>query len=310
MPIYVVGAHNPRVLIPRQALTLSISGSVAAATLTVHASAEQLVMRRNARLSVLPQLSGRVSVVVSPVAGVGAFAPGTVVNLAIGHDSAADLDPVQVVFDPVDVGGDTDVELARLTPVGTGIEVVAAALPDTPLGPLASAARTSARKVVGRGAHGRGGAVVLALDVSASMRPVFADGSAAAATDIVVGVADAIGMQDVTAVLIGENRTEVRSAAGPAGLADAVSGTQPRWCAGARWSRLTDTAARTIVCSDFPTAAVRQRFPVVVFATDPRLGNDCVRMPSPSPGGQAASELLARPAVLDTITSYLARVLQ
>jgi hypothetical protein len=310
MPIYVVGAHNPRVQIPHQPLTVSISGSVGVAALLVSADHDQPVMRPNPHLAVLPRLSGTVSIGVKPATGVGVFAQGTVVNLAIGHDSATDLDPVQVVFDPVDVAGDTEVELAVLTPLVAGIEVVAAALPDIPLGPLASAARTSARKVVGRGARASHGAVVLAIDASASMRPVFADGSVAAVADIIVGVTDAVGVSDVTAVLVGETATPVPSPGGPAGLAEALSTTRPRWCAGARWSRLTETEARTIVCSDFPTTAIPPHYPVLAVSSDPRLDSARVRMTPPRSGTQAMADLLAQPAVLDALTRSLVQVLR
>jgi hypothetical protein len=310
MPIYVVGAHNPRVQIPDQPLTVSISGSVGATALLVTADHDQRVMRPNPHLAVLPRLSGTVSIGVKPATGIGAFAQGTVVNLAIGHDSATDLDPVQVVFDPVDVAGDSEVELAVLTPVGAGIEVVAVALPDIPLSRLATAARTSARKVVGRGARASHGAVVLAIDASASMRPLFVDGSVAAVADIVVGVADAVGVSDVTAILVGETAEHVRSQNGPAGLAEALSTTRPRWCAGVRWSRLTETEARTIVCSDFPTTAILHHYPVLAMSSDPRLDSACVRMTPPRPGTQVVVELLAQPALLDALTRPLVKVLR
>jgi hypothetical protein len=310
MPIYAVGVHNPRVQIPHQPLTVSISGSVGAAALLVSADHDQPVMRPNSHLAVLPRLSGPVSIGVRPATGVGVFAQGTVVNLAIGHDSATDIDPVQVVFDPVDVAGDAEVELAVLAPLVGGIEVMAAALPDIPLSPLASAARTSTRKVVGRGARTTHGAVLLAIDASASMRPVFVDGSVAAVADIIVGVADAVGVSDVTAVLVGETATPVPSPGGPAGLAEAVSAIRPRWCAGARWSRLTETKARTIVCSDFPTTAVLPHYPVLAISSDPRLDSTCVRMPLPRPGTQAMAELLAQPGVVDALTYSLVQVLR
>jgi hypothetical protein len=310
MPIYAVGVHNPRVQIPHQPLTVSISGSVGGVALLVSADHNQPVMRPNPHLAVLPRLSGTVSIRVRPATGVGVFAQGTVVNLAIGHDSATDIDPVQVVFDPVDVAGDAEVELAVLAPLVGGIEVMAAALPDIPLSPLASVARTSARKVVGRGKRAAHGAVVLAIDVSASMRPVFADGSVAAVADIIVGVADAVGVSDVMAVLVGETATPVPSPSGLAGLAEAVSAIRPRWCAGARWSRLIETEARIIVCSDFPTTAIPSHYPVLALSSDPRLDSSCVRMPLPQPGAQALAELLAQPGVVDALTHSLVQVLR
>jgi hypothetical protein len=311
MPIYVVGARNPRVQIPGQPLTVSVSGAVACAALVLSAPDDQPVMRPNQHTAVLPRLVGPVSIGLSPTIGMAAFAHGTVVNLAIGHDSAVDLDPVQVVFDPVDVGGDTMVELALLTPVGTGIEVTAAALPDTALGPLASAARTSVRTMVGRGTRASHGAARLAIDVSASMRPAFADGSVAAVTDIVVGVADALGIGDLTAVMVGDTVTTLRSPLGPSGLAEAVATTPPPWSAGTRWSLLTGTAAAyTLVCSDTTAAAIPPQFPVLAISSNPRLNSGCVRIPPPRPLSQAGAELLADPTALAAITSQLVRLLR
>jgi hypothetical protein len=310
MPIYVVGARNLRVQIPRQPLTVSVSGAVAGTALLVRAPDGQPVLRPNQHTAVLPRLDGPVSIALSPTTGMAAFARGTVVNLAIGHDSAVDLDPVQVVFDPVDVGGDTMVELAVLTPAGAGIEVTAAALPDTTLSPLASAARTSARTMVGRGTRASRGAARLAIDVSASMRPTFTDGSVAALTDIVVGVADALGIGDLTAVLVGDTVTTLQSPRGPSTLAETLATTPPPWSAGVRWSLLTDTAARTLVCSDTTAAAIPPHLPVLAISSNSRLDSGCVRIAPPRTASQADAEFLAEPAALDAVTSQLVRLLQ
>ena len=196
MPIYVLGALNQRVQIPNQPLAVSITGSVQGAALMVDAPAGQRVMRRNPHVAMLPEVTEPVSVGVA-VQGEPQFATGTEVTLAIGHGSPGDLDPVEVVFDPVDVSARSAVELATLLPAGDSVEVAVAALPDTALGALASLARTSARKAVRPGSRPARAAVVLALDASASMWRVFNDGSAAAVADIVVGVADALGITDV-----------------------------------------------------------------------------------------------------------------
>jgi hypothetical protein len=305
MPIYAVGERNQRVQIPSQALAVSISGSVSDAALDVRGQSDQPVMGSTAALVVLPRLTGPVLIGVRPVTG-PQFGPGTVVSLSIGPDTTDDVDPVQVLFDPVDVSGDSGVEFARLTPQGARIEVSATAVADTPLSGLASAARSSARRVAGRGARPPGSPVVVALDTSASMRSAFANGSAAAATDIVVGVADAVGVRDVSALLVGSEATPVTGAA-VAGLAEAVGRATPQWSAGARWSRLGP--ARAIVCSDFPTLSVRQRFPMIAISNDRRLDGDCARLPPPRPGADASAELLDHPAVLDRITASLVRSL-
>jgi hypothetical protein len=313
MPIYVVGERNQSVSIPNEALAVSITGSVGEVELDLHAGAQQLVVRPTAHRAVVPQITGEVMVGVRPV-GTPRFGPGTVIHLTIAHDNPADVDPVQVLFDPVDVSGDSGVVFAALRPHGSHVEVGVIAVADVPLSPLGSAARSSARQVIGREPAQSDGSVVVAVDVSASMRPWFADGSVAAATDIVVGVAAAAGIRTVSAVFVGAEVTPVgggeSGAPGSdgAGLADAVRQARPRWSAGARWSRLTP-GPRTIACADFPTSALQQGFPVIALSDDPRLDAVGARLPSPRQAHDASAELLAHPQVLDRITAALVRVL-
>jgi len=305
MPIYVLGTRTRSVTIPNQALALSISGSVRDAALHIRAAADQPVVRSSAHLAVLPIVTGPLTVSVEPV-GDGSFGPNTIIHLSIGPDAPGDVDPFQVVFDPIDVTGDSGVELATLTPAGARIEVAVSAVADRPLSRLGTAARVATRGVIGRRSEPSGGAVLIAVDTSASMRSAFADGSVPAAVDIVVGIADAVGVTDVSAVLVGEHPIPVL-AANAATLADAVRSVQPRWCAGARWSTVAADGARTVVCTDFPTMAVRRRFPVLAIASDPRLQADCAVLNPPRPGADPAAEALAAPAVLEQIAVSLVR---
>lgn len=309
MPIYVVGASNQRVQIPAHALAVSITGAVSGAELDIRAGAEQPVVRSSAHHAVLPRVTGPVAIAVRP-AGAPRFAPGSVINLAIAHDNPSEVDPVQVLFDPVDVSGDAGVVFAALRPHGAQIEVGVSAVADIPLSPLGSAARSSARKVIGRTPAQLDGSLVVALDTSASMGPWFADGSVAAAADIVVGVAAAVGLRDVSAVLVGSDIVALSAAGVPSdgGLAEAIRQAPPQWTAGVRWSRLRPEI-RTVVCSDFPTAAVRQRFPVIALSNDRRLDAVGSRLPSPRPGEDPSRELLANPQVLDQVTAHLVRAL-
>ena len=308
MPIYVVGERNQRVNIPNEALAVSIAGSVAEAELDLRAGAQQLVVRPTAHRAVLPEITGEVTVGVRPV-GTARFGAGTVVHLEIAHDNPTEVDPVQVLFDPVDVSGESGVVFAALRPHGSHVEVGVIAVADVPLSPLGSAARSSARQLIGRTPEQSEESVVVALDVSASMRPWFADGSAAAATDIVVGVAAATGIRNVSAVFVGAEVTPVVVGGSDArgygvGLADAVRKAQPRWSAGARWSQLAP-GPRTIACADFPTSAVQQRFPVIILSNDRRFDAAGARLPSPRQGHDASAELLVHPQVLDRITAAL-----
>jgi hypothetical protein len=313
MPIYVVNARNQRVVIPTAPLIVSITGAEGRAALELNAAApNQPVMRASADQAVLPQLPAALSIAVRPV-GSPRFAPGTVIHLSISHDVPDAADPFQVLFDPVDVSGESAVVFAQLLPRGRQIEVGVNAVADTPLSPLAAAARTAARHIIGRGGTHLEGDLVLALNASASMRPWFVNGSAAAATDIAVGIADALGIRQVTAVLVGSDITTVRSGghdpSGPppaGGLADAVRQAAPRWSAGARWSRLRPDF-RTVVCSDHPTGAVPQGFPVILLSNDSRTTGP--RLPAPQAGRDAAAELLAHTQVLDQISVDLVRAM-
>ena len=308
MPIYVLNAGNQRAHIPVGPLSVSITGSVHDAALDLHAGAAQPVMRSSARHAVLPELVGPVTIAVRP-ASATRFAAGTVVHLAIAHDIPAEVDPVQVHFDPIDVSGDSAVVFAELRPQGQHIEIAVSAVADTALSELAAAARTSARRIIGRGTGQRAAELVVALNVSASMRPWFADGSAAAATDVVVGVADALGIRSVAGVLVGDQITHVTgiSAGVPAGgLADAVRKVRPRWSAGARWSRLRPDVA-TVVCSDFPTSGVKDGFAVITLSNDHRVAGP--RLGAPPSGHDAAAELLSAPQALDAITAGLVQEL-
>ena len=313
MPIYVVGVSNQRVPIPNQALAVSITGSVGGAELDLRTGAEQPVVRPTAHHAVLPRITGEVTIGVRPV-GAPRFGPGTVIHLAIAHDNPAEVDPVQVLFDPVDVSGDSALMFAVLRPQGSHIEVAISALADVQLSPLGSAARSSARQVIGRGPSQSDESVLVALDISASMRPWFDDGSAAAATDIVVGVVAAAGIRNVAAVLVGAEVTPVvidapgDADSDVAGLADAVRRARPRWSAGARWSRLP-TGPRIIACADSPASAVRQGFSVIGLSNDRRFDAMGARLPSPRQGQDASDELLVHPQVLDRITAALLRVL-
>jgi hypothetical protein len=315
MPIYVLNAGNQRAHIPVAPLSVSITGSVQDAALDLHAGPTQPVMRSSARHAVLPELVGPVTIAVRPASSTR-FAAGTVVHLAIAHDIPSEVDPVQVHFDPIDVSGDSAVVFAELRPQGQHIEIAVSAVADTALSPLAAAARTSARRIIGRGTGQLAAELVVALNISASMRAWFADGSAAAATDVVVGVADALGIRSVAGVLVGADVTGIRldgpgaSTAVPAsGLADAVRKVQPRWSAGARWSRLRPDVA-TVVCSDFPTSGVQDGFAVIALSNDFRDSRvSGPRLPAPPPGHDAATELLSAPQVLDEITTGLVQAL-
>lgn len=308
MPIYVLGGRDRPVCIPHQPLAVSMTGTVLGAELDVRADRDQPVVRLTAHQAVLPSVTGTVTVAVRP-AGTPRFGAGTVIALAIAHETPDELDPVQVMFDPVDVSGDAGLVIATLQLRGAEVEIGVSAVADAPLSPLGSAARSAARQLVGRAPTRPDGSVVLAVDISASMRPWFADGSVAAVTDVVVGVAAAVGVPRVSVALVGDEVTPADAPEGdPQSLAEAVRQLRPRWSAGSRWSGLP-AAPGTIACTDFPTAEMRQRFPVLALSDDRRFDPVGLRLPAPRPGSDASAELLAHPEVLGRITAGIVHAL-
>jgi hypothetical protein len=141
------------------------------------------------------------------------------------------------------------------------------------------------------------------------MLPVFAGGGAGTAIDVVVGAAAAVGISDVSAVLVGEEPVPVSCGVG-AQLAAVVAAATPRWSAGARWSRLPENSGHIVVCTDFPTRIALRRSVVLAFSDARGLDAHCVRIPTPQPGRRSDDELLADPSALDRITSYLVRAFQ
>lgn len=304
MPIYLLGARTPRLEIPRQAMTASISGAVSGAALYVDgAAANHDVVGLNAHLLVLPAISEPLIIGVRPV-GMPSFQHGTVVHLVLGPDSTDLVDPVQVTFDAVDVSGSGATELVSLRPHGSRFEVEVCTVADTPLGPLASLARTAARRRGGAKQRQRHGSLTVAVDTSASMVTSFADGSVATAVDTIVGVADVAGIAEVSVVLVGATGTPV--VAPHAELAAAVGRSPVRWSAGARWSVLP-ADHRTIVVTD--SANAPNRFPALRITTDSTstAGGPVLR---PPPRGVSADRHLAGdPAALDQLAAALLRVL-
>lgn len=301
MPIYLLGSRTPSVEIPNQAVSISITGSVGGAVLYVHAAAEQNIVRVNAHLLILPTITAELTVGVEPV-GAASFGHDTVVHLAIGPGSPDEVDPVQVGFDPVNVSGCGATELAKLRACGARVEVAVRAVADVPLSPLASMARTAARRSVGSRQQRRGGSLSIGVDTSASMRRAFSDGSVGAAVDLVVGAADAVDIRDIGATLVGARCMPVDAPV--AELAQAVTGAAVRWSAGARWSQLPSTE-RTIVLTDSVNSFTRGRFPAMWISDDVRLRAIGPLLSPPPSGVTAEQHLAANPMLIDEIAAAL-----
>lgn len=306
MPIYLLGTYTRSVEIRNEPIRVSLLESNGGAELRVSSGASQRVVRINAQAVALPSITETSTVAVEPVDGT-TFGHDTVVQLVIGPDAADradEIDPVQVTFDPVNVSGCRLVELAALTPCRGGVEITVLACGDTPLSPLASMARTAARRSAGARCRSPGERLSVGVDTSASMWRAFRDGSVAAAVELIVGVADAIEIHDITANLIGADCTAVDAPA--AQLAEAVVRGPLRWSAGVRWSRMPP-AERAILLTDAMDYAAQQRIPAMWISADTRFAEQGALLAPPPAGVDARRYLADHPAVVDGIVTGLLR---
>ncbi|WP_280832906.1 hypothetical protein [Mycolicibacterium frederiksbergense] len=287
---------------------MTIAESSGNVQLRVASDGSQRVLRINSAAVTIPWLTEPATVGVEPV-GVPTFGNEAVVQLVIGPDSAdvaGEMDPVQVVFDPVDVSGCRFVELAELTPRDRKIKVVARVFSDAALSPLASMARTAARRSSGASPRLSGARLSIGVDTSASMWWSFHDGSVSAAIDLIVGVADAVGIRDVSTTMVGAGCTPVEAPA--AQMAAAVARAPLRWSAGVRWSRMPE-AEHTILLTDSVSQLAQRRSPTMWISADERFAELGPVLPPPPPGIDASQHLADHPAIVGQVADRLLRVI-
>lgn len=145
---------------------------------------------------VVPHLPGPVTVRAVPVDD-DRFESGSVLNLTVGYESRQDLDPDRGVLNGLDVSGLRHRDVVMLEPQGDriGVTVLGPAAAEEPLSPGAELARDAAREVLGTDQLPSRSAVtaVVGIDVSASMRPLHADGTVAQVLDVLAGVHRVVG---------------------------------------------------------------------------------------------------------------------
>ena len=185
----------------------------------------QGALRPRPSMMVLPRIEERTVVRVLPGQGRDVFDEGTILNLTLRTDRTRDADEDVVVIRDVEVSGLgfrdlLSVEVAdhaRLTV--TALNAVA----DKPLGRLSAAARAAARHRLGVERTDEPTDLLVAVDMSASMAPAFADGTVAAVVDIVVGLAQVTGFgRDLQVWLLGEQAVRVPAPDEPTELATAT----------------------------------------------------------------------------------------
>ncbi|TAM71511.1 hypothetical protein [Mycobacterium sp.] len=305
MPIYLLGSRTASVDIPNQRVSISISGPVEGATLYADATDQQNVVQVNPHAILAPSITEQVTVRVEPN-DMATFDHGTIVHLTLRCGSPTESDPVQVRFDPINVSGCGTMELVSLTPHRGHIAVALRAVPDVPLSPLASMARTAARRIPGSRRSPRGGSLSIAVDTSASMKRAFDDGSVPAAIDAVIGVANTLSIRTVTAMLVGARCIPIQAAT--AELAQVVAHTPVRWSAGTRWSLLSDTE-HTLVITDSMNFVDSQQSPAVCVSYDTKLPATGPVLGVPPDGMDAGQYLSANPTLVDEFAAALLPVL-
>jgi hypothetical protein len=158
---------------------------------------------------ILPTVDEETRTVVRVLPGQGGslFAEGTSLNLTVRTDRTHDVDGDVVVMRDAPVSGRAYCDLVVVeVQDATRLQVTALAIPpNTPLGPLAAAARDAARHRLGIEAATQSGSLLVAVDMSVSMSAAFADGRISAVVDVVVGIADVIGLgQELRVCLLAE----------------------------------------------------------------------------------------------------------
>ncbi|MFX4272131.1 hypothetical protein ACQBAR_15105 [Propionibacteriaceae bacterium Y1685] len=180
---------------------------------------------------VVPRVDAPTVVRVSPSSG-QRFGGGAVLNLMVGHDARAELDPDRGVLNNLDVSGLTQRDILLLEPEGAGeqvkikVTVLGPAAAEAPLPPGAAVARDAARELLGTDhiVGPRAMNAVVAIDASTSMLSAMADGTVAAAAEIAAGVHRVIGKPgDSLRACLVTTRARWLPATTPESLATAVS---------------------------------------------------------------------------------------
>lgn len=170
-------------------------------------------------VAIVPVVVGRLSV--SVVCETGDFGPGSSAALSLSVERPGlPSDTVQVTG--LDVSGLPRAELATITSRDRAL-VVSAPEEEVALGPLATAARTGTRRILGVTRVGDDASldVTFAVDASASMRELARSGALEPAIELLVGVAAVIADHTPRVVLVADGVREV-AAPDPASLAASV----------------------------------------------------------------------------------------
>lgn len=309
------GAASAR--LPRRPLsvTLAVVGSRNTGVRLVarlNNGAEAPVRSYSAGMLIVPRVDEEIIIAAVPDSGRPQFDEDTVLHVTIGPDSPQDLDADYAELAPREVSGLASIELASIAPASPDQVAVTTRLKaaDAPLPALASRARVACRGALGMDSlpPERQLTVGCVIDASASVAPLVADGTLAAATDLVAGIAAVVGgAQPLRACLADGSFTEIPT--GSIGELAARTGEtlgRSGYGIGANLDAAVGRIAGsglTVVITDAAIQPVRQAFPVslLVLSESARRypGFSGAVLPPPPPGVRAGSFYDAHPHLID-----------
>lgn len=196
MPTYVLEGGKS-ITLPNHPVSIRLqSGAHVVRLEATAASGPVQAISPTAGLMVVPKVTEPVTIRTVPGSG-ERFGPGSVLDLMVGYESRQDLDPDRGVLSGVDVSGLRHRDILVLEPDEGRIRVTVLGPPaaEAPLPPVAERARDAARELLGTDQLPPSEAVtsVVAVDLSASMRALLADGTLAQVLDIIAGVHRVVG---------------------------------------------------------------------------------------------------------------------
>lgn len=283
--------------------------------------AEASVRVHSAGMLIVPRVDEELIITAVPDTGRDQFDEDTVLHVMIGPDSQNDPDADNAQLAPREVSGLSSIELASIAPAGPDQVAITTRLviADVPLSQLANRARVACRGALGVDALPPHAQVTVGcvVDCSSSMAPLVADGTVAAAADVVVGVAAVVaGGQAVTTVLADHRGTRLPD--GPlaelgsrvtAGIA--ASGFGIGADLDAAVGQFSGTAGFIVVITDQALAVVpggaKEPLSLLVLSATPQHAtrHRWASFPAPPPGAVPASFYDANPYLIDTAVTAL-----
>nr|WP_296779067.1 hypothetical protein [Rhodococcus sp. (in: high G+C Gram-positive bacteria)] len=328
MPTYVLEGTG-RAVFPRKPVVVSLTVSGSASGADMHALVDGVADSRAVRptpgLMVLPRIDALTILRITPAGVGGEFAPGTSLHLSLTVEDRSDPDPDRAVIGPIDVSGESHVDVASLDSALDGIAVSALrSEPDLDLGPVGNIARSVTRLELGVDQLPESVQVDLdvAVDCSASMLAALADGSIEEVCNMVAGIATVAAPQRIPRIcMVGDSprwiEVDSLSNLGPTVVREL---SQALLVSGFRSSSIPrgdqrGTTTTFVITDGVPADATRdltdQHFVAIMSDSDNVDSDwaDAVTVVHPPPGGTSAVVHLtaSRDALAATVRSLVSK---